>query len=101
MVDGVDVDNNSYYFFDTENFVPIVVESEIKSGQMKGQISIITFSDYQEVAGLYFPFSMSQGIKGQGAQTFNFTSIELNPPVDDAMLKFPVSTESEKDEGEK
>ena len=32
LVDGVDVDNVSFYFFDTENFVPIMVESEIKTG---------------------------------------------------------------------
>jgi len=99
LVDGEEVDNILYYFFDTENFVPIVIESEIKTGQMKGSINIITFSDYQEVEGLYFPFSMSQGIKGQEAQAFNFTSIELNPEVDDAIFKFPVSDDSEKDEG--
>ncbi|RLD63273.1 MAG: outer membrane lipoprotein-sorting protein, partial [Bacteroidetes bacterium] len=66
LVDGVDVDNVSFYFFDTENFVPIMVESEIKTGQMKGKIGVTTFSDYQEVDGLYFAFSMGQGIKDMG-----------------------------------
>jgi outer membrane lipoprotein-sorting protein len=99
LVDGVDVDNISFYFFDAENFVPIVVESEIKTGQMKGKISRITFSDYQEVEGLYFPFSITQGIKDMGSQAINFTSIELNPTVDDAIFKFPESAETTKEEG--
>lgn len=99
LVDGVDVENFSYYFFDTENFVPIVVESEIKTGQMKGKISTIGYSDYQEVEGIYFPFSMSQGIKDMGSQVINFISIEVNPTIDPAMFKFPVSTETENEEG--
>jgi outer membrane lipoprotein-sorting protein len=99
LVDGAEVDNIAYYFFDTENFVPIVVESEITTGQMKGKISTIGFSDYQEVEGLYFPFSISQGIKDMGSQVINFTSIEINPTVDDAIFKFPVSTETATDEG--
>lgn len=99
LVDGAEVDNISYYFFDTENFVPIAVESEIKTGQMKGKISTIGFSDYQEVEGLYFPFSISQGVKDMGSQVINFTSIEVNPTVDDAIFKFPVSTETTTDEG--
>jgi outer membrane lipoprotein-sorting protein len=99
LVDGQDVDNISFYFFDTENFVPIVIESEIKSGQMKGKISRTTFSDYQEVDGLYFPFSITQGIKDMGSQTINFTSIEVNPTVDDAIFKFPASSKTTKEEG--
>ena len=94
LVDGLDVDNISYFFFDTENFVPIVIESEIKSGEMKGKISRGTFSDYDEVEGLYFPFSVTEGIKDMGAQTINFTSFELNPEIDDAIFEFPETTET-------
>ncbi|MEN8247949.1 MAG: outer membrane lipoprotein-sorting protein [Bacteroidota bacterium] len=101
LVDGVEVDNISYYFFDTENFVPIVVETEIKSGQMKGQIGIATFSDYQEVEGLYFAFAIGEGIKDMGTQVINITGIELNPDVEDTMFKFPEPVETtEEKEGE-
>ena len=100
LVDGQDVDNISYYFFDTENFVPIVVESEIKSGEMKGKISRGTFSDYDEVDGIYFPFSITQGIKDMGSQTINFSSFELNPTVDDAIFKFPETAAPVKPEGQ-
>ena len=88
-VDGKEEENISYYFFETENYVPIVVHSEIKAGQAKGMISEIKMSDYQEVDGLYFPFSISQGLKGQPGAAVTIDKIELNPTVDDAAFKFP------------
>ncbi|MEO9571219.1 MAG: outer membrane lipoprotein-sorting protein [Polaribacter sp.] len=89
-VDGKKEDDVSYYFFDTENYVPIAIQTEIKSGQAKGMISQVIMSDYQEVDGLYFPFSMTQGIKGQpGGQPITITKIELSPKVDAAAFLFP------------
>lgn len=93
VVDGEAVENVSFYFFDTENFVPLVVHSEIKTGQLKGQVSEIKMSDYQEVNGLYFPFSMVQGIKGQEGQTISLDEIILNPEIDPAAFAFPEDTE--------
>ncbi len=100
-VDGKKEENVSFYYFDTENFVPLVVQSEIKSGQMKGQVSESKFSDYQEVEGIYFPFSMTQGIKGQAGQTITFDKIELNPEVDAKEFKFPEEEATATEEGEK
>jgi hypothetical protein len=88
-VDGQTREDVSYYYFDAENYVPIAVESEVHSGPMKGQTQLITFSDYQEVGGLYFPFSMSQGIKGGASQPITMEQIELNPEVDTAAFAFP------------
>lgn len=89
IIEEKEVENVSYYFFDTDNFVPIVVHAEIKSGPMKGQISEIKMSDYQEVEGLYFPFSMTQGLKDQEGQVFAIDEIEINPEVADAEFEFP------------
>lgn len=89
MVDGQLQDDISYYFFDTENFVPIMAESEIKAGQGKGMVSQTTMSDYQEVDGLVFPFSMAQGVKGLGLAPIVITKIELNPTVDNSEFVFP------------
>ena len=61
---------------------------------MKGQMSKTTLSDYEEVDGLYFPFSMNMG-----GQTITIKNIVLNPEVTDAMFAFPTtpaSTEGEK-----
>ncbi len=86
MVDGVEQPNVTYYYFDTETFVPIVTETEITQGPMKGQMSVSTMSDYQEVDGLYFPFALSMG--GQGIQ---LKEVFVNPEIDSAMFVFPVS----------
>ncbi len=88
-VDGVETDNVSYYYFDAENFVPLMQESEIKSGPAKGMISQIKMSDYQEVDGLIFPFAMEQGAKGQPGSPLTVVSISLNPAVDAKLFAFP------------
>lgn len=91
-VDGKLTDNVMYYYFDAENFVPLVMESEVKSGPGKGQISQIKWSDYQEVPngnGLIMPYTMSQGVKGGPGQPVNISAVEINPKVDNAEFKFP------------
>jgi outer membrane lipoprotein-sorting protein len=89
MVDGKSTENITFYYFDAESFVPLVIESEIKTGQAKGMISQASFSDYQDVDGLMMPFTMTQGVKGQGSQTINFTGYELNPKVEASIFAFP------------
>lgn len=84
MVDGVKSDDVTYYFFETENNLPIAAETEIKQGPSKGQKSTSTMSDYQEVDGIYFPFSMNQG-----GQVMKVKKITLNPTVDPKVYVFP------------
>jgi outer membrane lipoprotein-sorting protein len=89
-VDGKEVENIVFYYFDTENFVPLMFESEMKSGPAKGQIVLNKMSDYQEVNGLMFPFSMSQSVKGQaGGSPVTISKVELNPTIDSSMFTFP------------
>jgi hypothetical protein len=83
-VDGNKVEDVSYFFFDTENNLPIASETEITQGPMKGQKSTSTKSDYQEVDGIYFPFSMNEG-----GQDLKVKKISLNPVVDDKAFAFP------------
>lgn len=94
-VDGKKEDNISFYYFDTENFVPIVVHTEIRTGPMKGKMSESKFSDYQEVGDIYFPFSLTQGLKGQPGQAIVIEKVELNPTIDPKDFKFPEETPSE------
>ena len=90
LVDGKETENVEFYYFDAADFVPILIEVEVKSGPGKGMVSQAKMSDYQEVDGLLFPFSMTAGAKGQpGGQTITFTSIELNPKVEAASFAFP------------
>lgn len=89
LVDSVEVDNISYSFFDMVDFVPLQEETEIKSGQMKGEVAISAFSDYDEVGGIYLPFSLTMKSKGGMGQTMEFDEIIVNPEVDDSMFAFP------------
>jgi hypothetical protein len=84
MVDGKEEPSVTYYYFDTENYVQIMTEAEITAGPMKGQMGTSTMSDYQEVDGLYFPFSMT--MSGQGIQ---MKEIILNPELEASMFAFP------------
>ncbi len=90
-VDGQTKDNIEYYFFDTENFVPLVVESEITSGPYKGKTGQGKLSDYQDIGGgLLLPFSLGQGVKGEQSQPpLTITKVELNPKVDAKDFAFP------------
>lgn len=88
-IDGVKTEDVNYYFFEVESFVPIGQESEINRGQAKGQIGQTKLSDYKEVDGLYFPYSMTQGVKGGEGQPLIIESIEINPTVTDADFAFP------------
>lgn len=89
-VDGKETENIVFYYFDAENFVPLMFESEMKSGQMKGLVAVNKLSDYQEVNGLMFPFSMTQSVKGQGGgQPLTVSAIEVNPKVDAAVFTYP------------
>jgi outer membrane lipoprotein-sorting protein len=89
LVDGKEEENVTFYYFDTETYVPIMSETEIKSGPAKGMVSQTLFSDYKEVDGLYMAFSITQKGKGQPqGQAINITKIELNPKVDETIFVY-------------
>ena len=54
-----------------------------------GTVQQIKFSDYEEVDGLYFPFTMSMGVKDGLSFPINIESIEVNPELDKSALMFP------------
>jgi outer membrane lipoprotein-sorting protein len=89
LIEGKELPSTEYYYLDKESNVPVMMESEINSGEMKGKISQTKFSDYQEVNGVYFPFSTTQGLKDGESQTIQFEKIEVNPTVDDSIFTFP------------
>lgn len=89
LVDGKEEENISYYFFDTESYALIVVKSTQLKGQGKGTVVEVIMSDYQEVEGLYFPFSTAYKQGGQGGVSLGIDKIELNIEVDDKEFVFP------------
>ncbi len=81
--------NVEYYFIDKDSNVPIMKESEINSGDMKGQIGQSKFSDYQEVSGVILPFSLSQGLKDGESQAISFDKVLINASIDEKTFVFP------------
>lgn len=99
-VDGNSVANVAYYFFDTDSMALLAVETEVKSGPAKGKTAQTKLSDYQEVDGLYFPFSITQGLKDGPQASMLLQAVELNPAVDDAAFVMPAEEEAANDPAE-
>lgn len=90
-IDGKEEENFSYYFFDKENGVPVMTRSVGKKGQMKGMTTESFMSDYQEVNGVYFPFTINQKVNGQLAVTIAIEKIEMNVNINDKEFAFPTN----------
>lgn len=88
-IDGKEVEDVTFYYFDMEAFVPIAQDSEVKQGPQAGVIQRITQSDFDEVDGLYFPYSITQGVKDGPSQPINVQTIEVNPDIDESLFAFP------------
>lgn len=83
LVNGEKVDNVSFYYFDTTDNIIVSSESEIQEGPMKGQMATSKMSNYQEVDGIYFPFTQNQF-----GQELTVKSIILNQPIDLKALEY-------------
>ena len=78
-----------YHYFDTDTGIKIMQRSFIKTGPAKGQASETFFADYDEVNGLYFPFSLESKVQGQTVFQATMEEIELNADVSDDLFAFP------------
>ena len=96
-VDGKEEENSSFYFFDKDSFVPIGMESAVKTGPAKGAVSQVILSDYQEVDGMYLPFSNLQKLNGQIGLEMIVQSVEFNVPVDKSIFTMPETIATTKD----
>jgi outer membrane lipoprotein-sorting protein len=82
-------DVTEIHYFDSENYVPIMVIGYARSGPMKGTETRSYLSDYQEVNGLMLPFSTEVKVAGQTVQKMTFQKVNLNESVDDKMFAYP------------
>lgn len=81
----------SYYFMDTDYYVPIKVESKrmVRGAEREFETSL---GDYKEVAGVYLPHSFESGVKGSpNKQQITFEKIEANVALDDSRFKQPTA----------
>lgn len=98
VVDGKEEDLFVIYYFDKENFVPILQESTVPSGPQKGVKVETMFSDYQEAGDIFYPYSVGIKYNGQLAQSINIENIEINSEIEDALFVMPEGeTDDKKD----
>ncbi len=83
-------DVTEVHYFDSENFVPIMKKSYMRSGPAKGQEVMTYFSDYQEVDGLMFPFFLESKVGGQTVQKIVIEKLTLNEKLEDSIFTFPI-----------
>lgn len=79
----------SYYYIDTEDFVPIKIEYKrmIRGAE---QVVDVYPGDYKAVDGWYIPHSYEQGRPGSSQRSsVVFQKIEANVPMDDSLFAKP------------
>lgn len=90
-IEGEEVANEDFYFFDKESGVPIMSRSFEKKGEMKGKAIETYMSDYDEVDGLYYPFTVSQKMDGNMIFSVVVEEIILNPEIEEGFFDYPES----------
>jgi len=88
-IKGVKVDDVVFYYFNTDTFMPVAKEFEMKHGPIQGSTMVILLDDFRPVNGLLFPFSLKQGVKDAPPQPILVESIELNPQIANDEFSFP------------
>lgn len=80
-----------YVYLDPDHFLEIrtVAQRSVRGTQVE---SVTDYGDYEEVAGVYFPFSTTTENKSDGnRQQTTVEHAEANVALDDAMFSFPAS----------
>jgi hypothetical protein len=78
-----------YVYLDPDHWLEIRVVAQriVRGTQVE---SSNDYGDYEEVAGVYFPFSISTVNKADGSnQQVTIEKMEANVPLDDALFAFP------------
>ena len=82
--------DTEYVYLDPDSFLEIRV---VGTRKLRGTEStdITDFGDYEQVNGVYFPFSSSTHSKdaGSGEQQVTIEKAEANMPIDDSEFAFP------------
>ncbi len=78
------------YYLDADSFLELKLETQTS---IRGTIqeSETYYGDYEKVDGIYFPFSVATGQKGDpNRQVITFEKIEQNPQLSDTKFTMPV-----------
>lgn len=80
-----------YYYFDPDYFLEIRVISSVKRRGVEIE-SETDLGNYEQIAGVYVPFSLESGAKGgPKGQKITIEKAEPNVKLDDALFAFPAA----------
>lgn len=78
-------------YLDPDHFLEIRIESK-RTVRGVEEETVADFSDYEKVAGVYFPLEISSGRKGAAQRSqITFEKAEANVPLDDSIFHFPAT----------
>ena len=80
-----------YYYFDPDYFLEIrvVTQRKVRGTEQEFESDL---GNYEQVAGVYMPFSIESGPKGgPKGQKVTIESVKVNEAVDDAKFAFPAT----------
>jgi outer membrane lipoprotein-sorting protein len=82
-----------YYYLDADSFLELKIETQrLIRGAVQYRDTV--FGDYEEVSGLYFPFAMDTGEKGDPNRAkITLEKVEVNVPLNDSIFSLPPSTQ--------
>ena len=79
-----------YYYIDSDSYLELKVETE---RNIRGTVHYgeTLYGDYDQVNGIYYPFSIQTGPKGDAANrvTFTIDKMQLNAALSDARFAMP------------
>lgn len=79
------------YYLDTDSFLELKLETKMT---IRGAIqeSETYYGDYEEVSGVYFPFAIENGQRGDPNRTkTTVEKVEINVPVEDSSFVMPAA----------
>jgi outer membrane lipoprotein-sorting protein len=82
------------YYLDTDSYLELKLETKtfIRGAPQESETY---FGDYEQVGGIYFPFAIEAGQKGDPERVrFTVEKVELNVPVNDSVFAKPATPES-------
>ncbi len=87
-----------FYFFDETYFLPVMMRTFIRQGEMEGMPIEVYFSDYEEVGEVVLAYSIEQRLNGQVFMQITADSIILNDPdIRPEMFAFPKDAGADKE----
>jgi hypothetical protein len=80
-----------YYYLDADSFLELKLEIQTT---IRGalQETEIYYGDYEQVNGVYYPFSVEQAPKGSSSRAqISVEKVEQNVPLSDSKFSLPAS----------